>query len=870
VQHILFQENGTYAVALLIKDSAMKKTELEKHYTSQLSTPDKEFIAFNLEYVNKKAPVKLIKKHLSNILKACDSVGVKTLYCLDGPYFKVLAKQRTAEPHYGYVYDCAIEGFEHMKVILGANYQGLFFNPLVQDKIDLGNQAMETHLHGLHINPGTTIIHSGYFPQTIEEIDEALEDLHQYPEITLDTETFDLQIGKAGIGTVSMAWDEHNGIAFCCDYEELPSPIPAEDGSIHYGKKVLNKEVRASLLRFLMSYQGKIIYHNANFDIKILIFALFMCEDHFEQAGMIEGLEVMTQDFDDTKLITYLAINSTARNSLRLKDLAQSFAGNYAEDDIIDIRRIPKSTLLQYNLVDCLSTWFVRNRYYDIMVDDKQLAIYHEIIRPSVKTILQMELTGMPMNKATIEVKRVKLSTILEEKQKFLQSLPIIQQFTNILRMDEMIKANEKLKVKVKPIEDFNKVVFNPASNTQKGKLLHEILKMPILDRTPTKEPSVGNKTLEKLVHLTTNPDHLEILDALMAIGEVSIILNTFIIPFGEMGIMKSDGMLYLHGNFNLGGTVSGRLSSSGPNMQNIPSTGTIYAKDVKECFEAPPGWLMAGADFASLEDKISALTTKDPNKLKVYTDGYDGHCLRAYTYFGEHMPDIDPLSVASINSIAINYKAYRQESKAPTFLLTYGGTYHGLVANVGLTEESAIKIESQYHELYKVSDDWVFDKIKQASIDGYITVAFGLRVRTPILAQTILGKKSTPKEAKSEGRTAGNALGQSYGLLNNRAGIEFQRRVLASKFALDIKPIAQIHDAQYHLIRDNYEVVKWYNDNMVECMKWQNLPEIMHPTVKLGGDMEIFHPTWANKFSIANDIGFAEIRDTIERQMAA
>jgi hypothetical protein len=46
--------------------------------------------------------------------------------------------------------------------------------------------------------------------------------------------------------------------------------------------------------------------------------------------------------------------------------------------------------------------------------------------------------------------------------------------------------------------------------------------------------------------------------------------------------------------------------------------------------------------DFASLEDRISALTTKDPNKLKVYTDGYDGHCLRATAYFGESMPDIE------------------------------------------------------------------------------------------------------------------------------------------------------------------------------------------------------------------------------------
>lgn len=72
-----------------------------------------------------------------------------------------------------------------------------------------------------------------------------------------------------------------------------------------------------------------------------------------------------------------------------------------------------------------------------------------------------------------------------------------------------------------------------------------------------------------------------------------------------------------------------------------MPATGSKYAKLIKSCFMAPDGWLFSGLDFASLEDRISALTTKDPNKLKVYTDGYDGHSMRAFAYFGDQMPDI-------------------------------------------------------------------------------------------------------------------------------------------------------------------------------------------------------------------------------------
>ena len=73
---------------------------------------------------------------------------------------------------------------------------------------------------------------------------------------------------------------------------------------------------------------------------------------------------------------------------------------------------------------------------------------------------------------------------------------------------------------------------------------------------------------------------------------------------------------------------------------QNLPSNST-YGKLIKSCVQAPSDWLYVGLDFSSLEDRISALTTKDPNKLKVYLEGYDGHCLRTASYSAEQMPEI-------------------------------------------------------------------------------------------------------------------------------------------------------------------------------------------------------------------------------------
>lgn len=84
-------------------------------------------------------------------------------------------------------------------------------------------------------------------------------------------------------------------------------------------------------------------------------------------------------------------------------------------------------------------------------------------------------------------------------------------------------------------------------------------------------------------------------------------------------------------------------------NLQNLPATGSRYAKIIKSCFKAPPGWVFSGLDFASLEDRISALLTKDPNKLAVY----QGHLLYKITING-----VDTI-VADTDTVVYKNKKY-------------------------------------------------------------------------------------------------------------------------------------------------------------------------------------------------------------------
>ena len=188
------------------------------------------------------------------------------------------------------------------------------------------------------------------------------------------------------------------------------------------------------------------------------------------------------------------------------------------------------------------------------------------------------------------------------------------------------------------------------------------------------------------------------------------------------------------------------------------------------------------------------------------------------------------------------------------------------MVANCGFTPEKAKQVEARYHELYQESDKWVQDQLAQASIDGYVTVAFGLRVRTPLLAKSVLNNSKTLREAAAEARSVGNALGgQSYGLLNNRASNAFMQRVWQSEYKHSIFMVAQIHDAAYVLMRDDINVVAFANYHLTREMSWQELPEIQHPDVKLGAELDLFYNGWHQPITLPNTDNKEELLDIIK-----
>lgn len=863
MQYLFFseKEKSSYKICILV--NKIRRDLIVKEFIEPFGLDPEEVIVVTLHQTpnKKKTTAAEKKKYITEeLVPIFEDLGVEYLMVADGEYFKTITQKTKVDLFLGYALP-TMYGPQH--VIYTPSAETVFYDPeKVRAKIKMGFTALKEHMEGLYIPPGDNIIRFADYPYTVSEIEEWLEKLLDMDcPLSCDIEGFSLKHYSAGIGTITFCWNQNEGIAFPADI--------LDDSQF-------SMEVRSLLISFFRRMKHPMIYHNIAYDVMVLIYQLFM-RDILDTEGLLEGLDVMLKNWHDTRLIAYLATNSCAGNRLGLKDQAQEFAGNYAVEEIKDIRKIPLPELLQYNLVDGLSTWYVFNKHWQTVIDDNQLGVYTEVFQPAIKDIIQMQLTGMPIDMKRVGEVRIILQADNDKAMDRMFSNPLVQAY-NYTRLENYVaRKNGEWKKKRTTVAETqqealtnqrirDEITFNPNSGPQLIHLLYETIGLPVLGRTDSGLPSTEGDILKALKNHTTDERIIDLLDALVDFKAVNKILTSTLVHM-EQAQLGPDGWHYLFGNFNLAGTVSGRLSSSDPNLQNLPATGTRYAKLVKSCFKAPPGWFFCGIDFNSLEDRISALTTKDPNKLKVYTDGYDGHSLRAFAYFGDKMPDIVD-TVESINSIQTKYKGFRQESKAPTFALTYQGTYHTLMANCGFSEEKAKDVEDKYHVLYKVSDDWVADKLDQATKDGYVTVAFGLRLRTPLLAQVIRGTNKTPYEANAEGRTAGNALGQSWCLLNSRASSEFMGKVRKSKYRLDIRPCAQIHDAQYFLIRDDIEIISYANIHVVQAVEWQNHPDIWHDEVKLGGEFSIFYPDWGVEAVLPNDASHDQIREVFANHL--
>ena len=188
----------------------------------------------------------------------------------------------------------------------------------------------------------------------------------------------------------------------------------------------------------------------------------------------------------------------------------------------------------------------------------------------------------------------------------------------------------------------------------------------------------------------------------------------------GLLKVIGADGRI--HSNFNQKETRTGRISSTEPNLQNIP-VRTERGKEMRKFFTAKDGWVLVDADYSQIELRVLAHTANDKNMIEAFRSGEDIHTTTAAKVFGLTKEMVTPMM--------------RSRAKAVNFGIVYGISAFSLSKDIGVSVKEADSYIKGYLSLYSGIDRYMKEVVEQAKKDGYVTTLFGRRRYLPELASS-------------------------------------------------------------------------------------------------------------------------------------
>jgi DNA polymerase-1 len=328
--------------------------------------------------------------------------------------------------------------------------------------------------------------------------------------------------------------------------------------------------------------------------------------------------------------------------------------------------------------------------------------------------------------------------------------------------------------------------VFNLGSPKQLQAILFDKLGLPVVSKTPKGQPSTAESVLQELAHDYALPE------LILEHRSLSKLKSTYTDKLPQM-VDPETGRV--HTSYHQAVAATGRLSSSDPNLQNIPVRNEA-GRRIRQAFIAAPGHKFLAADYSQIELRIMAHLSQDEGLLKAFAAGEDIHRATAAEVFG-----VEPDKVTT---------EMRRSAKAINFGLIYGMSAFGLARQLDIERGMAQQYIDLYFARYPGVKAYMDETRERARQQGYVETVFGRRLYLPEI------KAANAVRRQYAERTAINAPMQGTAAdIIKRAMIDLDRVIEKSK--LDIHMIMQVHDELVFEVADN--IVEQASDIITNSM---------------------------------------------------
>lgn len=548
---------------------------------------------------------------------------------------------------------------------------------------------------------------------TQEQLTQWLHEMDKAELVAFDTETTSLNYMEANIVGVSFALAPGKAVYIPMAHDYPGAPLQ------------LNREVVLSQLKpYLENPNFKKIGQNIKYDLEVLA-------NH--------GIQLKGIAFD-TMLESYVLeshSSSHAMDTLALKYLGwrtiayTDVAGKGAKQ--IPFNQVAIETAATYAAEDADVTLQLHQKLMPQLQEEAGLkSVFEDIEIPLISVLARMERNGV-----YIDVNMLKNQTTQLEN-----------------RLNELDRE----------IADLAGASFNLNSPKQLQEILFTKLQLPVLQKTPTGQPSTADPVLQELAL------EFDLPKLIIEYRSLSKLITTYTKKLPEQVNAKTHR---IHTSYNQTGAATGRLSSSEPNLQNIP-VRMEEGRRIRQAFIAPKGYKIISADYSQIELRIMAHISNDPGLLNAFSQNLDIHTATAAEVLGI------PLEKVTSDE--------RRSAKAINFGLIYGMSAFGLAKQLGVDRESAQTYIDRYFARYEGVKAYMENTRAKAHQQGYVETLWGRRLYLPeINSSQILRMRAAE-------RTAINApLQGSAADIIKRAMIAVDHWLQSSD--IDARMIMQVHD---------------------------------------------------------------------------